>query len=236
MSDIEITKDVLREINKGIKEFKKEGYTTPKPIQKHLETLNDFYDRNHLRVRHNQFTTSDKLNMEQWEELSEITKSFLEDNDVHFLEDYQNILDSGKFNKFKNLKGKKEIKDVQTLIDRMDMLSEEVDGVKLNNLLSSNQIIEVFNFAKRHNISESDMMDTIINEHSTGKKPLYGDDLQKKIYESYLGTEKPKKGKMGTNQHATSKKGGDKGNGTSVTIKKDKSNTGRRKTTKKRKR
>ena len=225
MSDMFITKDVLREINKGIKEFKKEGYTTPVAIEKHLEKLNDFYDKNNLRVAHNQFTTSDKLNMEQWEELSNITKSFLEDSDVHFLEDYKNILASGKFDKFKNIKGDEEITDVQTLIDRMDKLVDDVNGVKLTNLLSSNQIIEVFNFASKHNISESDMMKTIIKKHGKGQRAIYGDDLQKKIYESYIGTEKPKRGKMGGES-----------NGKTITIKSNRNKSGNRKTTKKGKR
>lgn len=225
MSDMFITKDVLREINKGIKEFKKEGYTTPVAIEKHLEKLNDFYDKNNLRVAHNQFTTSDKLNTEQWEELSNITKSFLEDSDVHFLEDYKNILASGKFDKFKNIKGDEEITDVQTLINRMDKLVDDVNGVKLTNLLSSNQIIEVFNFASKHNISESDMMKTIIKKHGKGQRAIYGDDLQKKIYESYVGTEKPKRGKMGGES-----------NGKTITIKSNKNKSGNRKTTKKGKR
>lgn len=219
-----IDKNVLRQLNKGIREYEKQGIEPPNAIRKYQEKLNDFYDKNHLRVKHGQFTTSDKLNMEQWDELSDIANAFIHDNDVKFLGDYEGILESGKFNKFKD------IKNVDDLIDRMDKLQLEYNGVKILDVMSSDQIIEVFGFAKKHNISEDDMLKRIMKLHGKGERAIYGEDLQKKIYESYLGTEKPKKGKMGG-----VKKAGGKGNVSSVTIKSDKSNTGRRKAKKKRK-
>ena len=184
-------------LNDELKEFEKNNLPVPNEIRKYQLKVNQFYMKNGIKAKQNQFTTRAKMTPDQESELFEIAEEMRTNNDVHFLADYENILKSGKFKRFG-------VESVDDLIDTMDMLDNSKGDELVSNILSSSQLIETFTLAKKNNISEEEMFQKIKKKYKqTG---LTGSELHKSIYNSInkrkrlgkgISNNKPSNQKMG---------------------------------------
>ena len=139
--------ELFKTLNAEMREFQKAGVELPNEIKKYQLKVNQFYERNKLNVVNDQFTIRAKLTHDQENELVDIAKAMTDDNNVHFLTDYKNILETNKMKRFGAT-------DLDSLIKRMDFLANEQSEVLIKNSLSSSQILEVYTWGKNKNLSD----------------------------------------------------------------------------------
>lgn len=191
----------FREINKGIKDFKRKGVRVPAEIQKYQRMVNTFYEKNNLKFARDQFTVSQKLSVEQQAELDTIAQAMANDPNVLFYDDYQGILDKGSFDNFDVMGKVESVDDVIRVKDKLDSLKNDsalMDSIKYE------QYVEILNYknnSKRkavRNLTEDDIQNMIALEHSlTGATE---DILQEKIIQELndYGKRKRTKGQINT--------------------------------------
>ena len=171
--------ELFKTLNAEMKNFTKNNKPIPNEVKMYQSKINQFYKKNGINAQKNQFTTRAKLTPDQENELNDLAIGMMNNNDVHFLTDYQNILESGKFKRFG-------VTDVDDLIKTMDFLKNAQDEEIVKNVLSSSQIIEIFSQATKKGIQQEDIIRRIVDKYK--KTGLTGSELHESMYKSIKQT------------------------------------------------
>lgn len=179
MSDMDVNKaiaeEMFKELNKSIKEFKRERIELPNEFRKYLEEVNRFYGKHKLRYARDQFTLSKKLTEDQFQELFDIGYAMAKDQDVITLSGYKEILAQGKFANWG-------VTDLRGVIKRMDFLHNEKYGEVVKSAMSSKQLLDLYDTAEKKGINTDTLLKNIYDKYqNTG---LVGDELHEEMYKS----------------------------------------------------
>lgn len=155
-SNIE-TKDLFRALNKNLKEWK-ELSKKPQAITMYEDMLSDFYKRAGKNIKNPyEFSNRVKLSDDQEEELLDIALSFSK-NTYTYEETFSDV-----YEKYKNRYGWTSPEDA---IDFLDLMENYKNDSLIKDILSSEQIIELFNEGSLSGISEKDIFEMAYLEHS----------------------------------------------------------------------
>ena len=175
---------LFRDMNVLMQQYDRAGVRMPQEIRKYRERIADIYQENNIR---GQFAKNDifprgaaidKLNSGIRDELRSIAEGMMDNNYVYNLHDYENYLDILKDKKFE----KWDVTSVNDVIDRLDFLKNTMDSEVIKNILSSDQLMDLYDTAKNNNISEDDLLSQIIEQYeATG---YMGDTLHESIYQA----------------------------------------------------
>lgn len=187
------TDQLFREMNVLMQQYDRAGVKMPQEVRKYRERIADIYQENNVR---GQFAKNDifprgaaidKLNPGIRDELLSIAEGMRDNDYVYNLNDYQNYLDILKDKKFE----KWEVNTVNDVIDRLDFLKNTMDSEVIKNILSSDQLMDLYDTAKNNNISEDDLLSQILEQYeATG---YMGDTLHESIYQAIEHTGKEEK-------------------------------------------
>ena len=181
-------------MNNEIKEFTKKGLPVPNEIRKYQTEIQMFYKENNISNKQGLFSTSSKLNKSQQDELMDIAERMRKDNDVHFVTDYENMLETGKFDRFG-------IDNTKDLIKHLDFLNNAQDEEVIKNILTSSQIIEIFSVGSKNKYTDDDLMKMILDKYKS--EGVVGSSLHESIYKSI---NKPKQKRLARGVQKTSGK------------------------------
>lgn len=175
---------LFRDMNVLMQQYDRAGVKLPQEIRKYREKIADIYQENNIR---GQFAKNDifprgaaidKLNPGIRDELRSIAEGMMDSDYVYNLHDYENYLDILKDKKFE----KWDVNTVNDVIDRLDFLKNTMDSEVIKNILSSDQLMDLYDTAKNNNISEDDLLREIIEQYdATG---YMGDTLHESIYQA----------------------------------------------------
>lgn len=178
------TDKLFREMNVLMQQYDRAGVKLPQEIRKYRERIADIYQENNVK---GQFAKNDifprgaaidKLNPGIRDELLSIAEGMRDNDYVYNLNDYQNYLDILKDKKFE----KWYVTSVNDVIDRLDFLKNTMDSEVIKNILSSDQLMDLYDTAKNNNISEDDLLSQIVEQYeATG---YMGDTLHESIYQA----------------------------------------------------
>lgn len=187
------TDQLFREMNVLMQQYDRSGVKLPQEIRKYRERIADIYQDNNVR---GQFAKNDifprgaaidKLNPGIKDELLSIAEGMRDNDYVYNLNDYQNYLDILKDKKFE----KWDVNTVNDVIDRLDFLKNTMDSEVVKNILSSDQLMDLYDTAKNNNISEDDLLSQIVEQYeATG---YMGDTLHESIYQAIEHTGREEK-------------------------------------------
>lgn len=187
-------KEYFNAMNNEIKEFTKKGLPVPNEIRKYQTEIQMFYKENNISNKQGLFSTSSKLNKSQQDELMDIAERMRKDNDVHFVTDYENMLETGKFDRFG-------IDNTKDLIKHLDFLNNAQDEEVIKNILTSSQIIEIFSVGSKNKYTDDDLMKMILDKYKS--EGVVGSSLHESIYKSI---NKPKQKRLARGVQKTSGK------------------------------
>ena len=175
---------LFRDMNVLMQQYDRAGVRMPQEIRKYRERIADIYQENNIR---GQFAKNDifprgaaidKLNPGIRDELRSIAEGMMDNDYVYNLHDYENYLDILKDKKFE----KWDVTSVNDVIDRLEFLKNTMDSEVIKNILSSDQLMDLYDTAKNNNISEDDLLSQIIEQYeATG---YMGDTLHESIYQA----------------------------------------------------
>lgn len=185
-------KEYFNAMNDEIKEFKRKGLPVPNEIRKYQTEIQMFYKENNISNKQGLFSTSSKLNKSQQDELLDIAERMRKDNDVHFVTDYENMLETGKFDRFG-------IDNTKDLIKHLDFLNNAQDEEVIKNILTSSQIIEIFSVGSKNKYTDDELMKMILDKYKS--EGVVGSSLHESIYKSI---NKPKQKRLGRGVQKTS--------------------------------
>lgn len=178
------TDQLFREMNVLMQQYDRAGVKLPQEIRKYRERIADIYQENNVK---GQFAKNDifprgaaidKLNPGIKDDLLSIAEGMRDNDYVYNLNDYQNYLDILKDKKFE----KWDVNTVNDVIDRLDFLKNTMDSEVVKNILSSDQLMDLYDTAKNNNISEDDLLSQIVEQYeATG---YMGDTLHESIYQA----------------------------------------------------
>ena len=178
------TDQLFREMNVLMQQYDRAGVKLPQEIRKYRERIADIYQENNVR---GQFAKNDifprgaaidKLNPGIKDELLSIAEGMRDNDYVYNLNDYQNYLDILKDKKFE----KWDVNTVNDVIDRLDFLKNTMDSEVVKNILSSDQLMDLYDTAKNNDITEEDLLSTIVEQYdATG---YMGYKLHESIYQA----------------------------------------------------
>ena len=178
------TDQLFREMNVLMQQYDRAGVKLPQEIRKYRERIADIYQENNVR---GQFAKNDifprgaaidKLNPGIKDELLSIAEGMRDNDYVYNLNDYQNYLDILKDKKFE----KWDVNTVNDVIDRLDFLKNTMDSEVVKNILSSDQLMDLYDTAKNNDITEEDLLSQIVEQYeATG---YMGDTLHESIYQA----------------------------------------------------
>jgi hypothetical protein len=184
---------LFRDMNVLMQQYDRAGVRMPQEIRKYRERIADIYQENNIR---GQFAKNDifprgaaidKLNPGIRDELRSIAEGMMDNDYVYNLHDYENYLDILKDKKFE----KWDVTSVNDVIDRLDFLKNTMDSEVIKNILSSDQLMDLYDTAKNNNISEDDLLRQIVEQYdATG---YMGDTLHESIYQAIEHTGKEEK-------------------------------------------
>lgn len=226
---------LFRDMNVLMKQYDNAGVKMPQEIRKYRERISDLYQENNIK---GQFAKNDifprgaaidKLNPGVRDELRSIAEGMMDNDYVYNLHDYENYMDILKDKKFE----KWDVNNINDVIDRLDFLKNTMDSEVIKNILSSDQLMDLYDTAKNNNIDEDDLLSEILEQYeATG---YMGDTLHESIYQAIEHTGREEKaarpvkfGGSGINKESADHVNNSPTRSSSKL-------TGRRKTTKKRK-
>lgn len=194
----EVLKEYFNTMNNEIKEFTKRGLPVPNEIRKYQTEIQMFYKENNISNKQGLFSTSSKLNKSQQDELMDIAERMRKDNDVHFVTDYENMLETGKFDRFG-------IDNTKDLIKHLDFLNNAQDEEVIKNILTSSQIIEIFSVGSKNKYTDDELMKMILDKYKN--EGVVGSSLHESIYKSINKPKnKPKQKRLGSGVQKSSGK------------------------------
>lgn len=175
---------LFRDMNVLMQQYDRAGVRMPQEIRKYRERIADIYQENNIK---GQFAKNDifprgaaidKLNPGIRDELRAIAEGMMDNDYVYNLHDYENYMDILKDKKFE----KWDVNSVNDVIDRLDFLKNTMDSEVVKNILSSDQLMDLYDTAKNNNISEDDLLSQIVEQYeATG---YMGDTLHESIYQA----------------------------------------------------
>lgn len=175
---------LFREMNVLMRQYDNAGVKLPQEIRKYRERIADIYQENNIKgqfVKNDVFPRGaalDKLNPGIRDELLSIAEGMRDNDYVYNIDDYKAYLDILKDNKFE----KWNVTTVNDVIDRLDFLKNTMDSEVIKNILSSDQLMDLYDTAKNNNISEDDLLRQIVEQYdATG---YMGDTLHESIYQA----------------------------------------------------
>lgn len=175
---------LFRNMNVLMQQYDRAGVTAPNEIRKYREKIADIYQQYNIK---GQFAKNDifprgaainKLNPGIRDELHSIAESMMESKYVYNLKDYENYLDILRDNKFE----KWNVTTVNDVIERLDYLKNSVDDEVIKNILSSDQLLDLYDVANVNGITDDELFEIIIDKYNDSEKT--GDTLHKLIYKS----------------------------------------------------
>ena len=175
---------LFRDMNVLMQQYDRAGVRMPQEIRKYRERIADIYQENNIR---GQFAKNDifprgaaidKLNPGIRDELRSIAEGMMDNNYVYNLHDYENYLDILKDKKFE----KWNVTTVNDVIERLDYLKNSVDDEVIKNILSSDQLLDLYDVAHVNGISDEELFEIITDKFKESEKK--GDTLHKLIYKS----------------------------------------------------
>lgn len=189
-------KEYFQTMNNEIREFNRKGLPVPNEIRKYQTEIQMFYKENNISNKQGLFSTSNKLNKSQQDELFDIAERMRKDKDVHFVTDYENMLESGKFDRFG-------IDNTKDLIKHLDFLNNAQDEEVIKNILTSSQIIEIFSVGSKNKYTDDELMKMILDKYKN--EGVVGSSLHEAIYKSINKSKnKPKEPMLGRDFQKTS--------------------------------
>jgi hypothetical protein len=173
---------LFREMNVLMRQYDNAGVKLPQEIRKYRERIADIYQENNIKgqfVKNDVFPRGaalDKLNPGIRDELRSIAEGMMDNDYVYNLHDYENYVDILKDKKFE----KWNVQNVNDVIDRLDFLKNKADSEVIKNILSSDQLMDLYDTAINGNVSEDRLLDLILEQYeATG---YTGDTLHEAIY------------------------------------------------------
>lgn len=175
----------FRDMNVLMKQYDNAGVKMPQEVRKYRERIGDVYQKYGISPRGRQFVKNDlfprgaafdKLPAGAQEELAAIAEGMQDNDYVYNLKDYENYMDILKDKKFE----KWNVQNVNDVIDRLDFLKNKADSEVIKNILSSDQLMDLYDTAINGNVSEDKLLDLILEQYeATG---YTGDTLHEAIY------------------------------------------------------
>lgn len=168
----EIIKEAMERMSEW-DEYDKEDM--PETVLEFKELLNDFYETQGKNPKDPEnFNTRVKLSEEGEELLTDIAYGFINepDTDVDY---YENLFDNKG-----DWKTRYNIKTMGDMIQFLNRIKRFKNDRLLREILSSDQIIELFNEGEKKGLDETDIENWIVFEYTGGGKT--GDDLYNQIW------------------------------------------------------
>lgn len=181
------TDQLFRNMNVLMGQYDNAGVKMPQEVRKYRERIGDVYQKYGISSRGRQFVKNDKfprgaaidkLPAGAQEELAAIAERMMDSKYVYNLKDYENYLDILKDNKFE----KWNVTTVNDVIKRLDYLKNAVDDEVIKNILSSDQLLDLYDVAHVNDISDDELFEIITDKFNESEKK--GDTLHKLIYKS----------------------------------------------------
>lgn len=179
------TDQLFRNMNVLMGQYNNAGVKMPQEVRKYRERIGDVYQKYGISPRGRQFVKNDlfprgaafdKLPAGAQEELAAIAEGMQDNDYVYNLKDYENYIDILKDKKFE----KWNVQNVNDVIDRLDFLKNKADSEVIKNILSSDQLMDLYDTAINGNVSEDKLLDLILEQYeATG---YTGDTLHEAIY------------------------------------------------------
>lgn len=178
------TDQLFRDMNVLMQQYDRAGVRMPNEIRKHREKIANIYQQYNIK---GQFAKNDifprgaaidKLNPGIRDELYSIAEGMMDSKYVYNLKDYENYLDILRDNKFE----KWNVTTVNDVIERLDYLKNSVDDEVIKNILSSDQLLDLYDVAHVNGISDDELFEIISDKYNDSEKT--GDTLHKLIYKS----------------------------------------------------
>lgn len=175
---------LFREMNVLMRQYDNAGVKLPQEIRKYREHIADIYQQYNIK---GQFAKNDifprgaaldKLNPGIRDELLSIAESMRDNDYVYNIDDYKAYLDILRENKFE----KWNVTTVNDVIKRLDYLKNAVDDEVIKHVLSSNQLLDLYDVAHVNGISNDELFEIILDKYKDSEKK--GDTLHKLIYKS----------------------------------------------------
>ena len=180
-----VSDSVFRDMNALIKQYDNAGVKMPQEVRKYRERIGDVYQKYGISSRGRQFVKNDlfpreaafdKLPAGAQEELTAIAEGMQDNDYVYNLKDYEDYMDILKDKKFE----KWNVQNINDVIDRLDFLKNKADSEVIKNILSSDQLMDLYDTAVNGNVSEDKLLDLILEQYeATG---YTGDTLHEAIY------------------------------------------------------
>lgn len=184
---------LFRDMNVLMQQYDRAGVRMPQEIRKYRERIADIYQENNIK---GQFAKNDifprgaaidKINPGIRDELRSIAEGMMDNDYVYNLHDYENYMDILKDKKFE----KWDVNTINDVIDRLDFLKNTMDSEVIKNILSSDQLMDLYDTAKNNNIDEDDLLSQILEQYET--TGYMGDTLHEAIYQAIEHTGKEEK-------------------------------------------
>ena len=192
------TDQLFRNMNVLMGQYDNAGVKMPQEVRKYRERIGDVYQKYGISPRGRQFVKNDKfprgaaidkLPAGAQEELAAIAEGMQDNDYVYNLKDYENYMDILKDKKFE----KWNVQNVNDVIDRLDFLKNKADSEVIKNILSSDQLMDLYDTAINGNVSEDKLLDLILEQYeATG---YTGDTLHEAIYTAIEKSEKEEQAK-----------------------------------------
>lgn len=227
----------FNEINDLMGEYVNRHVVIPNEIKKYRNTISNVYKKYNIKTSSRKMfpdkSTFNNMPEQAQEEMIFILDAMQNNDNVLSYQTYKDILKEKKFQKWG-------VTRASEVIKRMDYLKSQKDSDVIQNVLSSDQIMDLYSIANKNNISESDLFDEIIDQYdATG---TIGDSLHQNVYKAIIESGKAEKERIKEEKASKPVKFGNQSI-TSKEVKNDVNNiklqrgsglTGRRKSKKKR--
>lgn len=150
------TRELFNALNDNMDEWDKAG-VKPKAVEMYEDMLSDFYEKIGKNPKDDRFNTRLKLTPEQEDELLDIAQS-MANNTYTYDETYADV-----YNKYKDRYG---WSDVSEAVDFLETMEKYRSDSLLREVLSSEQIMELYSEANSQGLSDDDIEQMIYLEYS----------------------------------------------------------------------
>ena len=159
MARNKLNRETLRDANEKMREWNYalemgEVTSLPESVIEFRDALEKFYENAGKNVKNPElFSTHAKLTEEQEEELVDIATGFINEERADlatyedFMEDPTRTAQRDRLN----------VKNLDDAIEKLDQLNDYKDDALFSKILSSNQIIELYNEGKERGLSEAEV-------------------------------------------------------------------------------
>lgn len=171
-------RETLRDANAKMAEWE-DMDVVPESVEMFRQMLNDFYDDAGKNVKNpDAFSTRVQLTEDQEEELMDIAVGFLNENRAS-LDTYEDFLEDSDRAKTRE---RNDIHSLEDAIDFLDKMNDYQNDAFLSNVLSSDELLELYTEGRNQGFEDKEIRDMIYLEYSGSGKE--GESLYNQIWEA----------------------------------------------------